>query len=288
MNPATQQKPVPAAGGASKQDPSVRELVPTKNRARLSEIITSWPVARVIGARDIKVKYKQSALGPLWLLLQPIGILAAITIAFSGVTDVKTGDVPYLVFGLVGVTVWTFISMTIAIAPQAFLTNAALVRRSPAPRVAFLTGTLYSNLPQLGIMVVVTLVASVLLHGIGTEILMLPVFAAWLMVFTWGVVLVIAPVAARFRDAVALVPLIIQGGIFLAPVGFPLDSAPTNIKLLLSINPVSGVIEGWRWAILGLAPDLTVIAIGVAWTAILLVAGWYQYGRLEVRLADFI
>ncbi len=266
----------------------VRESVPVERRARLSEIITSFRVARVVGERDIKVKYKQSALGPIWLLLQPLGILAAITVAFSGVTDVETGDVPYVVFGLVGVTVWTFISMTIAISPQAFLANAALVRRSPAPRLAFITGTVYSNLPQLGIMTTVSVVAALLSGGIGMEVLLLPLFAAWLLVFTWGVVLVIAPVAARFRDAVAVVPLIIQAGIFLAPVGFPLDSAPANIKLLLSINPVSGVIEGWRWTLLGASPDVTVIGIGLVWTALLLGVGWYQYGRLEVRLADFL
>lgn len=266
----------------------MKELLPVKRRAQLSQIVSSFPVARVIGDRDIKVKYKQSALGPLWLLLQPLGMLAAITVAFSGVTDVQTGDVPYIIFALVGITVWMFISMTIAISPQAFLSNAALVRRSPAPRLAFITATLYSNLPQLAIMCTVTLVATLASRGFDVQILLLPVFAAWLMIFTWGVVLAIAPVAARFRDAVALVPLIIQGGIFLAPVGFPLDSAPANIKLLLSINPVSGIIEGWRWAVLSISPDVSVIGIGLIWTVILLGLGWYQYGRLEVLLADFI
>jgi len=265
-----------------------REAVPVVRRARLAEIVSSYPVAKVIGARDIKVKYKQSALGPLWLFLQPLGILAALTVAFSGVTDVDTDGVPYVVFGLAGVTVWTFISMTIAVAPQAFLSNAAFIRRTPAPRLAFVTGTLYANLPQLGIMTCVTLAATALLHSVGPELLLLPLFTIWLMIFTWGVVLLIAPVAARFRDAVAVVPLLIQGGIFLSPVGFPLDSAPTNIKLLLSINPVSGVIEGWRWTILGQSPDMTVIGIGLAWTGVVLVAGWYLYGRMEVRLADFI
>jgi lipopolysaccharide transport system permease protein len=267
---------------------SVREAVPVERRARVSDIVTSFPVARVIGARDVKVKYKQSALGPLWLLLQPLGMLVAITIAFSGVTDVKTGDIPYVVFGLVGVTVWTFISATTAIAPVAFMNNSALIRRSPAPRIAFVTATLYSNLPQLGIMCVVTLLATLVTRGFAVPVLVLPLLAVWLMVFTWALVLLIAPVSARFRDAVALVPLIIQAGVFLAPVGFALDSAPQHIRILLSINPVSGIIEGWRWSLLGMTPDFAVIGVGIAWTAALLLVGWYQYGRLEVGLADFI
>ena len=266
----------------------MREAVPVKRRLRLRELVSAWPVARVIGARDIKIKYKQSALGPLWLLLQPLGILAAITVAFSGVTDVDTGGVTYIAFGLVGVTVWMFIAMTIAIAPQAFLANAALVRRSPAPRTAFITATVYSNLPLLGIMAGVTLVASLLLEGLAVQVLLLPVFAVWLLLFTWAVVVVIAPVAARFRDAVAVVPLIIQGGIFLSPVGYPLDAAPSTLKTILSVNPVSGLIEAWRWSILGMEPDLAVIAIAVFWTAVLLMFGWYLFGRMEVRLADFV
>ena len=276
------------ADSAHREQQRWRVLSPTNRRARLRDIVTSWPVARVIGARDIKVKYKQSALGPIWLVLQPLGILVAITVAFSGVTDVDTGDVPYLAFALVGVTVWTFISTTLAIAPQAMLLNASLVRRSPAPRIAFVTGSLYSNLPQLAIMGTITLIGALTLNGLGPELLTLPLFVAWLLIFTWSVVLLIAPVAARFRDAVAVVPLLIQAGIFLAPIGYPLDSAPDNVKLLLSLNPVSGLTEGWRWAVLGISPDLTVMAIGGVWTLILLVVGWHMWGRLEVRLADFI
>jgi lipopolysaccharide transport system permease protein len=266
----------------------MREAVAVKRRLRLRDVLTSMPVARVVGSRDIKIKYKQSALGPLWLVLQPLGILAAITVAFSGVTDIDTGDVTYIAFGLVGVTVWMFIAMTIAIAPQAFLSNASLVRRSPAPRPAFITSTVYSNLPLLGIMATVMLGATLALEGLPLQVLLLPLCAVWLTLFTWAVVLVIGPVAARFRDAVAMVPLLIQGGIFLSPVGYPLDAAPDNVRAVLSLNPVSGLIEAWRWSVLGTPADIGVIAIALAWTVVLVAAGWYVFGRMEVRLADFV
>src|SRR3989442_12523245 len=82
----------------------MRESTPTSRRVGVLDIVSSWGVARIFAARDIKVKYKQSALGPLWLVLQPLGLLAAITIAFSGVANVDTRDAPYLYFGLVGMT----------------------------------------------------------------------------------------------------------------------------------------------------------------------------------------
>ncbi|MFL5844112.1 MAG: ABC transporter permease [Solirubrobacteraceae bacterium] len=266
----------------------MREATATSRRVHPLDVVTSWPVARIIGSRDIKVKYKQSILGPAWLLIQPLGLLTAITIAFSGVTDVSTGDVPYVVFGLVGVCVWNFISMTLAIAPQAFLTNQALIKRSPTPRMAFITASIVSNLPLLAFMLLVTVVASTISEGFRVQFLLMPILVAWLLVFVWSIVLLIAPVASRFRDAVAVVPLLIQVGVFLAPIGYSLESAPSNIKLLLSINPVTGIVESWRWMLLGLDPSLEVIAVSAGWTVILLFAGWQVYRRMEVRLADFV
>jgi lipopolysaccharide transport system permease protein len=266
----------------------VREATPNTKRVRLSDIVSSLRVARIIGARDIKVKYKQSALGPVWLLIQPAGMLAAITLAFSGVTNVNTGNVPYVVFGLVGVCVWNFISMSIAVAPQAFLGNASLIRRSPAPRLAFVSASILANAPLLGFMFTVTATTAIIAMGIHLQILAMPLLIAWLLVFAWSVVLLVAPVASRFRDAVAVVPLVIQVGVFLAPIGYSLQSAPSNIKLLLSVNPVTGIVESWRWALLGTHPAWGVVGISAGWTLILLMLGWRVYKRMEVRLADFV
>ena len=266
----------------------LRESTPDSRRMSVRDVATSWGVARIFAARDIKVKYKQSLLGPVWLLLQPLGMLAAITIAFSGVTNVDTRGVPYVLFGLVGITVWNFISMTISVAPTAYASNAALVKRSTAPRPAFITAMVASNLPLLGIIMSVTLVATVIGNGLPLQVLLLPVFVVWLLAFTWSLVLFIAPLAARFRDAIALVPLIVQAGIFISPVGYDVSSAPKNIQTLVALNPVTGLIEGWRWCILGMAPDVVVVLVAVAWTVVLLTTGWYVFRKMEVRLADFV
>ena len=88
-------------------------MQPVKRRVRVSQLWTSLPVTRMVAARDIKIKYKQSALGPLWLLIAPLGLLAAVTIAFYGVTKVDTGGVPYVLFALVGLRVWIYIQLTL-------------------------------------------------------------------------------------------------------------------------------------------------------------------------------
>src|SRR3954453_11591743 len=109
------------AVNAPGSEPAVRVYRPVKHRVLLSDLWTTVSVARMIGLRDIKAKYKQAALGPLWLLIGPLGMLAAITIAFSGVTDVNTGGVPYVLFALVGLTVWTFIQLSTSMGAQAIV-----------------------------------------------------------------------------------------------------------------------------------------------------------------------
>src|ERR1700712_3164354 len=100
------------ASDISASAPAPRVYRPVKRRVKFSELWTTMRVARMIGLRDLKVKYKQAALGPLWLLIAPLGMLAAITVAFSGVTNVPTGKVPYVLFALVGLTVWTFVQLS--------------------------------------------------------------------------------------------------------------------------------------------------------------------------------
>jgi lipopolysaccharide transport system permease protein len=188
----------------------------------------------------------------------------------------------------VGLCVWNFIAMTLAVAPQAFVNNSTLVRRSPAPRPAFISATVMSNLPLLGIMLTVTLGGAVIWRGLGLEMLVLPLLVVWLLAFAWGTVLLIAPIASRFRDAIAIVPLVVQAGIFISPVGYDLATAPSNIKVLLSINPVTGIIEAWRWSMLGMDVSIGIVAVSLAWTVILLAVGWRVFVRMEYRLADFV
>jgi ABC-type polysaccharide/polyol phosphate export permease len=246
-------------------------------------------VARMIGLRDIKVKYKQAALGPLWLLIAPLGMLAAVGIAFSGVTKVDTQGVPYVLFALVGLVVWSYIQLSLSIGAAAIVGNAALVRRSAMPRIALITGTLLGNLPPVMVMLAITLVGTLIGRGLPLQILLLPVVVAWAILFTFGVTMLVASVAARFRDTVSVMPLLIQAGIFVTPVGYPLEGAPHNIKLLLSLNPVSGIIEAWRWVVLDMPnTNVGIIAIAAGLSVLVAVAGWFVFGRGEVTFADVV
>jgi lipopolysaccharide transport system permease protein len=268
-------------------DDALHVTVPVRRRVRLGDIWTTRRVGWMLGWRDMKTKYKQSALGPLWLVLQPLGMLAAITIAFSKVTSVDTGDVPYVVFALVGLAVWTYVQMAITVAPQTLPSNQQVVRRSPCPRIAFVTGTLISVLPPLAVVLAASIVAAAISGSLPVEALALPLLIVWLIVLMGGFTLLVTALGGRFRDAVALAPLVVQAGIFLTPVGYPLDAAGSFAKVL-AFNPVSGVIEGWRWSLLGIAPDGFAIGVGLAETVGVALLGWYVFGRMETRFSDYV
>lgn len=268
-------------------DGSLRVTVPMRRRVRLREIRTSLPVGRMLGWRDMKTKYKQSALGPLWLVLQPLGMLLAITIAFSKVTSVNTGDVPYVVFALVGLAVWTYVQMTISVAPMTLPSNQQVVRRSPCPRVALVTGTLIAVLPPLAVVLVASVAAAAISTGLPVQALTMPLMVAWLILLMWGFTLLVAALGGRFRDAVAFAPLVVQAGIFLTPVGYPLSAAGSFAKVL-AFNPASGLIEAWRWSLLGIAPDGFALGVALAETVVLVLLGWYVFGRMETRFADYV
>lgn len=276
-----------AVAPAALIEDTFRLTVPAPRRVRLREIWTTLPVGWMLGWRDMKTKYKQSALGPLWLVLQPLGMLVAITIAFSKVTSVDTGDVPYVVFALVGLAVWTYVQMTITVAPQTLTSNQQVVRRSPCPRVAFVTGTLISVLPPLGVVLAASIVAAAISGSLGVEALAMPLLIAWLIILMGGFTFLVTALGGRFRDAIALAPLVVQAGIFLTPVGYPLDAAGSFAKVL-AFNPASGVIEGWRWSLLGIAPDGFAVGVGLIETVAMALLGWYVFGRMETRFSDYV
>jgi lipopolysaccharide transport system permease protein len=287
--PQAEAAPVRAVPGAEAGlvDDTLHVSVPVPRRVHLSDIWTTRRVGWMLGWRDMKTKYKQSALGPLWLVLQPLGMLAAITIAFSKVTSVDTGDVPYVVFALVGLAVWTYVQMAITVAPQTLPSNQQVVRRSPCPRVAFVTGTLISVLPPLAVVLVASVAAAAISGSLPLAALALPLLIVWLIVLMWGFTLLVTALGGRFRDAVALAPLVVQAGIFLTPVGYPLDAAGSFADVL-AFNPVSGLIEGWRWSLLGIAPDGFAIGVALAETVAVALLGWYVFGRMETRFSDYV
>src|SRR5215207_9454652 len=166
----------------------VRRIRPTKRRVKLADFYRDAPVIQVLAARDFKVKYKQSLLGPLWLVFQPLALLAAFLVAFRGLADVESSGTPYVVFALVGLTAWAFFQASMTIGTASLISNLQLVRFTPCPRLAFPVAALIASLPALGVTGLGALVVTAVTGHLSWRVVLFPVGVAWLFLLTAGVV----------------------------------------------------------------------------------------------------
>lgn len=269
-------------------DPTERVLVPVKRRVRLGDNLRSRKIAWVIGVRDIKVKYKQSFLGPVWLLIQPAAMLVGFAVVFKGLAHVNTHGIPYWLFALIGLTVWTYLQTVCTTGANAQVSNRELIRRFTVARVAFSNGSLLGNLPGPGIMLLVTVVGIAISNGLPLQALVLPALIAWVALLSWAVVLTLSAMTARFRDVIGILPFLFQAGVFLSPVAYPLDAAPASIRDVLAFNPTTGLLESWRWALTGSNVATLPLVVSLAGTFLVATVGWLLFARMEVRFADYI
>jgi lipopolysaccharide transport system permease protein len=271
------------------ESPVERVIVPTQRRLKLRHLLRDAPVIRVLAARDFKVKYKQSMLGPLWLVFQPLALLAAFLVAFRGLANVETSGLPYVTFALVGLSAWAFFQASMTIGTASLISNLNYVRYTPCPRPAFPIAAVIASLPAFGVTALGALVATATTGHLSPRVLLLPVGLAWLLVLTLGAVAISSALAVRYRDIISVMPFLLQVGVFLAPVGYSIAELSPTVRVIVDLNPLTGVMEAWRWMMLaGYGPSFEPIAYSLVGTVLLAVGGWRLFSRLETTMADEI
>jgi homopolymeric O-antigen transport system permease protein len=258
------------------------------SRLRAGQLRGYWPLVRVLGIRDLKAKYKQSALGPAWVVFQPLALLAAFAIGFRGVTHLDTGSVPYGVFVLAGLGVWAYFQAAILMCTGSIVNNYALVRWTACPRLALPLAALFANFPSFVIPAVPALLAAALTGYLSLRVLAVPLCIVWMVGLIAACGILVAAITVRARDLLSAVPFLLQVLLFVSPVAYPTSSLPGALHVLISFNPLTGLIDAWRWALLGVPiGGLPLTASLVVTTALILIA-WRVFARLEVSMADYI
>lgn len=285
-----QQNAAATVGPAARslESPEIKRIVPAKRRLRVAELRHHLPVISVLASRDFKVKYKQSLLGPLWLFFQPFALFAAFLVAFRGRGAVGHG-IPYVVFALTGLIVWSFFQAAVTIGTASIITNYHLVRFTPCPRLAFPLAGIVASLPSLLVPALAALVAAAVTGTLSPRVLLLPFLFAWLVVLTAGVVALACSLAVRFRDIISVLPFMLTLGLFLAPVGYPLSGLSHGLRGVIDVNPLTGLLEACRWMMLsGYQPSVAAIAISLVASSAVVTLGWRVFTRLETTMADEI
>lgn len=242
-----------------------------------------------LAIRDVKVRYKQAALGMLWAVLQPLAGALVFTVVFDQIADLPSDGIPYPVFAFVGVTVWTYFSTSVQTAMASLVGNVGLVTKVYFPRMAAPIAAVVPGLLDMGISLVI-LAVLLAVYGVtpGLALLALPLCVVVLVAVAFGVGLILATLNVRYRDVKGVSSLLLQLWLFASPVAYASSVVEGRWGPFYDLNPMAGLIDAFRWSLLGApAPSLDALAsLGVL--VVLLVVGLAVFAREERRFADII
>ncbi|WP_322496158.1 ABC transporter permease [Chloroflexus sp.] len=239
--------------------------------------------------RDVKVRYKQTLLGASWAIIQPVLQLVVFTVIFGRLAGISTNGIPYPLFNLAGLLPWHFFANTVTQAANSLVINAGIVRKVYFPRILIPTATIGSGLVDFGLAFVVLLALMLWFQWPPTPVMfLLPVFVALAMLTALGVGYWLSAIHVKYRDVRHATPFMIQLWLFATPVVYPTSLIQGPWQLVYALNPMVGVVEGFRWALLGTqAPSLAMlISVTVALT--IFMTGWLYFQAAERTFADLI
>lgn len=250
-----------------------------------------WRYRELLGFlawRDLAVRYKQTAIGVAWALLRPALILL-VFVAFRRIAGLESRGVPDALLVLAAVLPWQFFSTALSESASSLVANANLVSKVYFPRLIVPLATVATACVDFAITFAL-LALLMAAHGVapGAQVVALPLFFALACAFSIGLGLLLAALNVEYRDFRYVVPFIVQFGLFVSPIAFSTADVPERWRALYALNPMVGVIDGFRWALLGTPLDLALVAISCAVAGAFVVLGVWYFRRTEREFADVI
>lgn len=258
-------------------------------RLNLRELFQYRELVYILAARDVRVRYTQTALGFAWSLFQPLATLAIFTFLFGRVIKIQTGDVPYPLFAMTGITAWTYFTALIKDTGNVIINSQALVQKVYFPRLVLPLSKAVYGLVDFGVsMALLFFVMLVYGHWPSANVVFFPVFIFFNILSGLSVGLWVSALTLRLRDLQHIVPVVVQLGLYATPVAYPVTLVPPQYQnLYYLLNPAAGVIEGYRWCLFGgtLSP-YAFVSFGMM--AVMLVLGLFYFKKVETEMADII
>jgi len=241
--------------------------------------------------RDILVRYKQTVIGILWSLLRPFLTMIVFTVVFSKLAKLPSDGIPYPVMVYCGMIPWQFFSNALSESSNSLIDNSNLLTKVYFPRIIVPASSVVVSLVDFAISLVI-LAGLMLWYGIMPDwrICLLPLFLLQALVFAFGTGLWISALNVQYRDFRHVIPFLVQFGLYVSPVGFSSSIVPEQWRLLYSLNPMVGVIEGFRWSIAGQTTLIYWPGYLLSMTLILgiFIGGFFWFRRMERTFADTI
>lgn len=239
--------------------------------------------------RDLKVRYKQTLFGAAWAVLQPVLLMLVFSAFLGRISGLAPAGVPYPLFALAGLVPWTLFSQSLNSAANSLVNSQNLIAKVYFPRLLLPVAAVGSWVVDFAIALAVLLVAAAFWGVFPTlTLLWLPVFAVFAVIAALAVGTLLAAIYVRYRDLRYAIPFLVQVWLFATPVAYSADLIPPGLRAIFALNPMAGVVEGFRWTLLGgPRPDLSIL-ISASATAIILVGGIAYFRRVERTFADII
>lgn len=255
----------------------------------LDELWSYRELVAFFALRDVKVRYKQAVLGGAWAILQPLAGAAIFTVVFGHLANLPSDGIPYLVFAFAGFSLWTYFSSAVNTARNSLVGNSALITKVYFPRLAAPIASVIPGLIDLAVALV--LLAGLLIwEGMVPSVAILgaPVFLVLAVLIAFGTGTLLAAVTVQYRDVEQVFAFLVQLWFFATPVVYPSSLIRGPWRWAYRLNPMVGVMDGWRWALLdGPAPGWELL-VSLVVTVLLLVVSLQVFQRNERRFADVI
>jgi lipopolysaccharide transport system permease protein len=240
--------------------------------------------------RDIKVRYKQTVLGAAWAIIQPVCTMVVFSLFFGKLAKVPSDGIPYPIFAYTALVPWSFFANGLNHASNSMVGSASLITKVYFPRLIVPLATVFSGVVDF-ILAFLVLLGMILYYGIvpTANVIWLPLFLLLALITALGVGLWLAALNVHYRDVRYVVPFITQLWLFATPIAYPSSLLPEPWRTLYGLNPMVGVVEGFRWALVGAKTAPGPIVIVSSLTALLiLVSGAFYFRRMEKTFADVV
>ena len=239
--------------------------------------------------RDILVRYKQTIIGVSWVVLRPLLFMVILTAVFGRIARLPSEDVPYAVLVFSGLLPWFFFSNALSECSNSLVTNSHLLSKVYFPRLIVPASTILVSAVDFAISFTVLLLLMVW-YGMapGWQLALLPALGIWVGILSFGLGLWFSTLTVRYRDFRHIVPFMLQLGIYASPVAYSTNIIPEKWAPLYYLNPIAGLIDAFRWSIIGTQPSVYGILCALAFTVAVLVSGLIYFRSEEARFADDI
>jgi homopolymeric O-antigen transport system permease protein len=255
----------------------------------ISEVWRAREILYFLAWRDVKVRYKQAALGVAWAVLQPLFTMIIFTFFFGRLARIPSEGIPYPLFSYSALVLWTYFAVTLSQVGNSLISNSGLITKIYFPRVMLPAAAALGGMLDL-------VVSSIFLMGMllyyhvtpHWTLLLTPIFVAQTVLLVLGVGMLLAAVNVRYRDVKYTIPFLTQIGLFVTPIIYPVNFLPPRFQSWLALNPMTGVVDGFRACLFGSHVDRAVLASSWIVTLLLLLIGSLHFRRTERVFADII